>query len=365
MATPRPDLTIMGLFFSGLLLRRMSTPDLSGPQKRHRTRSSDGPRGGLWAALASGLVGAAACSVGGDGTAPPAPPEPAYVAPQVGPAAPAKKTDPGMTPSLRAAYVLARQRAAGPAYTIAAEADKLVATNPAQALSLSIAEDGVALTPDDGDWSLRFEVDAFGCEGAMEELEAEEPTVDIEQPNQVWQNHGPLSAWYLNGPLGLQQGFEVSERPPCVDTDDLRVSVGVDGLAAATGRDGIVLRNGAGDVAMRVRGLYVTDADGMEVEAELLADDGGVVIEVDAGEAAFPLHIDPLWVQQQTIVGSDTVNNDAFGTSVDISGDSAIVGAPDDDDAGSSSGSAYVFVRAGGVWTEQQKLTASDAARDD
>ena len=36
-----------------------------------------------------------------------------------------------------------------------------------------------------------------------------------------------------------------------------------------------------------------------------------------------------------------------------------------DDDNGSNSGSAYVYVRSNGVWSEQAKLTASDGAEDD
>lgn len=56
---------------------------------------------------------------------------------------------------------------------------------------------------------------------------------------------------------------------------------------------------------------------------------------------------------------------DGFGLSVSIDGDTAVVGAPIDDDAGFASGSAYVFVRSGNVWTEQEKLTASDAQEGD
>ncbi|EPR73009.1 quinoprotein [Winogradskyella psychrotolerans RS-3] len=48
-----------------------------------------------------------------------------------------------------------------------------------------------------------------------------------------------------------------------------------------------------------------------------------------------------------------------------IDGYYAIVGAYGNDDAGSDSGSAYIFVRSGGSWTEQAKLTASDAAYSD
>ncbi len=71
------------------------------------------------------------------------------------------------------------------------------------------------------------------------------------------------------------------------------------------------------------------------------------------------------WGQQTKLTASDAVIGDEFGYSVAISGDMAIVGANDDDDAGSRSGSAYVFVRNGNTWRQQAKLTASDAAQYD
>jgi len=57
--------------------------------------------------------------------------------------------------------------------------------------------------------------------------------------------------------------------------------------------------------------------------------------------------------------------NDNFGRSVAVNGDTAVIGAPFGEDAVSNSGSAYVFVRNAGTWTQQQKLTALDAAMDD
>ena len=53
-----------------------------------------------------------------------------------------------------------------------------------------------------------------------------------------------------------------------------------------------------------------------------------------------------------------------FGCSVSLSGDTAVVGALDDD-IGTDAGSAYVFVRSGTSWSRAGKLTASDAAADD
>ena len=74
-----------------------------------------------------------------------------------------------------------------------------------------------------------------------------------------------------------------------------------------------------------------------------------------------------LWREQAKLLPSDGVASDWFGESVAISGDTAIVGAFRDDDSGSDSGSAYVFVRdpQTGSWREQAKLLPSDGATGD
>ena len=71
------------------------------------------------------------------------------------------------------------------------------------------------------------------------------------------------------------------------------------------------------------------------------------------------------WVNEQKIVALDGAASDGFGCSVSISGNYVIVGANGDDDAGTSSGSAYIFKFDGTTWDQQQKLTASDAMDDD
>ncbi len=68
---------------------------------------------------------------------------------------------------------------------------------------------------------------------------------------------------------------------------------------------------------------------------------------------------------QTKITDSDGAADDNFGNSVSISGDFAIVGAPNDDENGSNSGSAVIYKIVNGTWTEQFKLTASDGAADD
>jgi FG-GAP repeat len=82
--------------------------------------------------------------------------------------------------------------------------------------------------------------------------------------------------------------------------------------------------------------------------------------------AIYPVTIDPTFTQQQKLEASDAVRSDRLGSSVAISGETVVVGAPSDDGAaGEDQGSVYIFVRSGGVWSQQQKLEASDAAVDD
>ena len=63
---------------------------------------------------------------------------------------------------------------------------------------------------------------------------------------------------------------------------------------------------------------------------------------------------------------NDSAALDRFGSSVAISGDTAVVGSPSDLVGNNASqGSAYVFVRSGRNWIQLQKLTASDGAAGD
>jgi len=70
------------------------------------------------------------------------------------------------------------------------------------------------------------------------------------------------------------------------------------------------------------------------------------------------------WSQKEKLVASDGGASDAFGTSVSISGDTVVVGAPSIS-GGSSRGAAYVFVREGDDWPEHTKLLADDGASGD
>jgi hypothetical protein len=70
-----------------------------------------------------------------------------------------------------------------------------------------------------------------------------------------------------------------------------------------------------------------------------------------------------VWTQTQKLVASDPADQNFFGTSVAVHGDTILVGAVFHQHAPGflKQGSAYVFTRQGGSWIETQELIPSDA----
>jgi len=65
------------------------------------------------------------------------------------------------------------------------------------------------------------------------------------------------------------------------------------------------------------------------------------------------------------LLASDGAQDDWFGYSVSVSGDTTVIGAYRDDDNGSDSGLAYIFRFNGSNWVQEAKLLASDGAAND
>lgn len=83
-------------------------------------------------------------------------------------------------------------------------------------------------------------------------------------------------------------------------------------------------------------------------------------------ESAYVFRLDgSAWMESQKLTASDPKDRASFGYSVSISGEHAIVGVPFDDDMGAESGAAYAFRFNGSTWVEVQKLISSDAAEHD
>jgi|GEM_PF-2359820 len=83
-----------------------------------------------------------------------------------------------------------------------------------------------------------------------------------------------------------------------------------------------------------------------------------------AGAAMLYQYENQAWQYKQTIRASDydqggVGDTECFGCALAISGNKLVIGSERDDDPNTNYGSAYVFHLNDGVWTEQQKLTAS------
>lgn len=86
-------------------------------------------------------------------------------------------------------------------------------------------------------------------------------------------------------------------------------------------------------------GFSVSICDDTAVVGAVKDDDGGV----DSG-ATYVFDYDGVnWKEEAEILAGDGAPQDHFGWSVSISGAAAIIGTPDDDDAGDKAGAAYVF----------------------
>ncbi|MBO9663963.1 hypothetical protein [Dokdonella sp.] len=76
--------------------------------------------------------------------------------------------------------------------------------------------------------------------------------------------------------------------------------------------------------------------------------------------------VDGLWTQVQKLVASDGVGGENFGASVSVDGTTMLVGAIRATIGGNvDQGAAYVFDRSGGSWSEAQKLVADDGMESD
>ncbi len=86
----------------------------------------------------------------------------------------------------------------------------------------------------------------------------------------------------------------------------------------------------------------------------------GSINSTEEGAAYAFVRDDIVWSQEQKLIPFNGHANDQFGSAVAVQGDIAIVGARADNEAADKAGAAYVYLRSGGVWDEEQKLIAGD-----
>ncbi|HZF38328.1 MAG TPA: hypothetical protein VE715_05875, partial [Blastocatellia bacterium] len=219
-------------------------------------------------------------------------------------------------------------------------------------------------------WRMEMELTAYGY-GARKKvlgaagLKTAGDRIEYERQSR---DGARLSEWYVNRAGGLEQGFTIPQAPEKKRAGEklnlwLRLSGDLKARLADQGQ--AILLNGKG-ARLRYDKLRAVDATGREAPARMRLAGDQLKLEVSDEAAVYPLTIDPTLAQQAKLTADDAAETDSFGASVAIDGDTAVVGAPNDDTAaGIDAGSAYIFVRSGTSWNLQAKLTGSQAQAGD
>ena len=226
------------------------------------------------------------------------------------------------------------------------------------------AEQGAAYiyTSDGSTWSLAAELsdpgathgDMFGSAVAISGT-----TVVIGAP-------GVTGAAYVYEPSGGAWSLQATLTPTGRHHDNFGHAVAVSGTTAAVGGSGAVdvfSSNGSG--WPEVQELTATDGTstdrygfsiGLSPSALVIGAPG---FNATAGIAYFYGFSGGTWTLQSELTGSDPAGGNVFGTAVAVAGTTAVIGAPGANNPqhiNGHPGTAYVFIQAGGTWSQQAEI---------
>ncbi|MFT5358937.1 MAG: hypothetical protein ACI9KE_006178, partial [Polyangiales bacterium] len=257
------------------------------------------------------------------------------------------------------------QVAAGPAYALVRDGSAWAGQNTPAALRFMIDEDGSmqlnaarpaetdGVTGDDAHHAT-VRLNAWGRGG--------EPTPSLGSAsvradgNRVEIIHAPgteepIVEWYINGPHGLEHGFDIADRPAGDGDVTLQLSVAGD-LELREDHDDRVSFMIDGATVLAYSGLLVRDAAGQVLTSSMHVEAGMIALHFDDTNAEYPVVVDP-WFVRNELVPANAAAGIRFGTSVAIDDDTAIIGATN---------AVHFFVLTGGTWVEQQRIAAPAGA---
>ncbi len=276
----------------------------------------------------------------------------------------------GGAPSVRAAYVRAVQSEGGAQYAgRVSESGTVSFDSQEHKLAAQAASDGFRVQAT-SKTSATFRLQSYGCPGDSSLRFA--GTAPTASANRVSYRHGDVVEWYQNGRLGVEQGFDLQKAPACRTSEgavELKIAINHALRAALSGVDGaqsLLLRDEANDTVLHYSDLFAQDADGKSVPVKMALSESGneLTLRIDDRGARYPLQIDPLiWAQVNGAVkAGDPDNGDQFGFSIASAGDTAVVGAPLDDEGGTDAGAIYVFTMSSqGTWSQRVKVAGPSA----
>jgi hypothetical protein len=229
----------------------------------------------------------------------------------------------------------------GSDFRVRASAHGFHADNPPHGLAADFGRKGIVLRRGSEHWGLRLL--GFGYGGASAVSNEVDPSSSA---NRVEYQHGPLTEWYVNGPMGLEQGFTLNEPPGPRNGQPLTIVLEMSGnlrAAAETGSNAMTLSGRDGETGIRYAGLSARDAAGQEFRAWLKVEGERLLLEADDSGARYPLVVDPFIQETFLVTAANAIH-------VAISGDNNTVAVTSD--VGVS-----IFVDSGSGWNQVALLT--------
>ena len=205
------------------------------------------------------------------------------------------------------------------------------------------------LTPSDGETSFGREVD----------IDGDTAIVSINRDSVYI---------FVNSSTGWHQQAKLTSEPETGAEEDLQsiFSVAISGDTAVMGilddDDNVSTHIFTRSGTVWTRQVKLTDFTGHQYGIQVDIDGDTVITSLENGDD-YDTYIftrsGTNWIQQTKI----TYNEDRLSNlGASISGNTIAIGVGVDDSNGANSGAAYILTRSGTTWSEQTKLTASDAA---
>lgn len=249
-----------------------------------------------------------------------------------------------LSPSARAS-LSASIGAEDPAYHFSSSSTGFQGSNESQQLGIASAGSEVRLSA--RGLTLGLSLQRIAYDGSWRAVG--EPRVSVAANRLTYSSPG-VSAWYVNGPLELEQGFTLARPGGQVAPSSVALGLAMSGNAHAVlsaGGRGVRFVDAHGRV-LRYGRLSVLDAGGRTLASHLEVAGGQLLVRIDARGARFPLRVDPAVEVEREVaeskLGRSGSEAERAGLSVALSADgsTAVVGAPDGDMAG---GAVWVFRR--------------------
>jgi hypothetical protein len=228
--------------------------------------------------------------------------------------------------------------------------------NSKRRLSVEFAQSGVAVHVGDSKgagWDLALQ--GYGRGKSINLLSSAAPQANA---NRVEYHRGDLTEWYVNGPVGLEQGFTLA-RPPRLSagyTDkpltivltlsgDLTPSLDSTGTA-------LTLKQRDGEAVLRYTGLSAQDAAGKQLKCWLELHRSQLLLRISDASARYPLVVDPfMQVAELSVTGgpgyfglSTAISDDGRVIAVGACGYDSAAGLPSCSPAVGANGNVYVFI---------------------